>query len=460
MLLLLTKALYAAPTDLGRQVVIVYNEQEPESRALAEYYAGRRGVPTNQLCAIRVRNAETITRREYEEQVERPIGEFLTDRNLWRQAPRRATGDLLDRRPGLETVENRISYLALVYGVPLRIEHDPNRDRPTGGNETAVTFRRNRAAVDSELALLPSAGHPIAGAVPNPVYGALLPRFESPWNQRLLLVGRLDGPDPATVRRMIDDALRSERVGLQGRVVIDLQNTRDPGYRVGDEWLRAAAATLQAAGYDCQIDERPEPISTNTPLSAVAIYAGWYAGQVTGPFAQEDFRFMPGAVAVHIHSTSAASLRTRIAHWAGPLLVHGAATTLGNVFEPFLPMTPHLDKFFAALVDGHTFLEAAYRSQPVLSWQTTFVGDPLYRPFAVSLAGQVERLEQDREKDPDSALLLAWAYVRQVNVLAAQGKRAQAEQLCRVQADRLGSPVLRAKLAELEKDDIPSLTDP
>ena len=49
-----------------------------------------------------------------------------------------------------------------------------------------------------------------------------------------------------------------------------------------------------------------------------------------------DFRFCPGAVAVHIHSFSAATLRDPLADWAGPLLWRGAAATLGNVYEPYL----------------------------------------------------------------------------------------------------------------------------
>jgi hypothetical protein len=59
----------------------------------------------------------------------------------------------------------------------------------------------------------------------------------------------------------------------------------------------------------------------------------------------------------------------------------GAAATLGNVYEPFLSLTPHLDIFHDRLRTGLTFAESAYMSQRVISWMTTFVGDPLYRPF-------------------------------------------------------------------------------
>jgi len=97
--------------------------------------------------------------------------------------------------------------------------------------------------------------------------------------------------------------------------------------------------------------------------------------------AREDFRFEPGAIAVHIHSFSAATLRDARANWAAPLLAHGAAATLGNVYEPYLDLTPHLDVFIDRLRNGFNFAESAYASEPMISWMETNVGDPLYRPF-------------------------------------------------------------------------------
>jgi tetratricopeptide (TPR) repeat protein len=116
---------------------------------------------------------------------------------------------------------------------------------------------------------------------------------------------------------------------------------------------------------------------------------------------------------------------------------------MGNVFEPYLTLTPHIDQFFQRLLDGAPFLEAAYCSEPALSWQTTFVGDPLYRPFAVPLDEQIERLAADHKPD------LEWAYLRQVNILAANGEPGEAENLCRTKAETLESKVLYEKLGDL-----------
>ena len=42
-----------------------------------------------------------------------------------------------------------------------------------------------------------------------------------------------------------------------------------------------------------------------------------------------------------------------------------------------------------ALSAGRTLGDAAYYALPALSWQTIVIGDPLYRPFAVSLDAQL-----------------------------------------------------------------------
>jgi hypothetical protein len=116
-------------------------------------------------------------------------------------------------------------------------------------------------------------------------------------------------------------------------------------------------------------------------MDHAAFYLGWYSGSVEGPMARDDFRFEPGAIAVHIHSYSASTLRDAGADWAGPLLAHGAAATLGNVYEPYLDLTPHLDVFVDRLRNGFNFAESAYASLPEVSWMATCVGDPLYRPY-------------------------------------------------------------------------------
>ena len=73
----------------------------------------------------------------------------------------------------------------------------------------------------------------------------------------------------------------------------------------------------------------------------------------------------------------------------GLLVACGVAATVGNVFEPYLQLTHRPDLLLRALVRGHNFGDAAYYALPVLSWQAIALGDPLYRPFRVTLDDQL-----------------------------------------------------------------------
>jgi tetratricopeptide (TPR) repeat protein len=242
---------------------------------------------------------------------------------------------------------------------------------------------------------------------------------------------------------MIDDALTAERYGLHGRAYFDWRGIQDEAYAKGDDWIRGAYRSFRDAGYECDFDDQPETFDEDYPMTDAAIYAGWYASNVVGPFLRPEFHFKTGAVAYHLHSFSGASVRTRTTFWVGPLLAKGAAATLGNVFEPYLSYAPRIDIFFQRLLEGAPFLEAGYYSEPVLSWQTTFVGDPLYRPFAASLDVQIERLEADHKPDVE------WAYLRKINLLVVQNDSTKAEDLCRRKAEALRSEVLYEKLGDL-----------
>jgi uncharacterized protein (TIGR03790 family) len=432
--LLLLAGASRAESDLARRVLIVYNETEPESRPLADYYAQRRGVPTNQICGLQVRNVELISRKEFNEQIRDPIRKFMVNHNLWVQ---------LSEPNRVETLDNKIDYLVLMYGMPIRIDEDPTLHESTPTNVPALAVR-NQASVDSELTTLPSSNTRLAGWLPNPFYNSPTTEFGMPFNNAMMLVTRLDGPDAKTVRRMIDDALATERTGLLGRAYFDAQDSpAGSGYAEGDTWIKNAARYVRDAGFETVLDNKPAVFGDDFLMNDAAIYAGWYTESITGALARADFKFRPGAVAYHIHSWSASSLRNPNHLWTGPLLARGAAVSFGNVFEPFLSLTPHVDLFFKRLLAGATFAEAGWYSQASLSWQTTFVGDPLYRPFSRTIDGQIAWLEA--RNDPE----LAWAYLRKVNVLLNSGDFVSAQKLCAEQAAKLHSPILLEKLGAM-----------
>jgi len=117
-------------------------------------------------------------------------------------------------------------------------------------------------------------------------------------------------------------------------------------------------------------------------MTDCALYYGWYYPNVAGPFTQPDFNFVPGAIAMHIHSFSANTLRDPNASWVGPLVSRGAAASVGNVYEPYLQLTTLPNILNDRLLHGFTFAESAYSATQALSWMSVMVGDPLYRPYA------------------------------------------------------------------------------
>ena len=314
----------------GDEVIIVYNTRMPESKGVADYYAERRHVPANQIFGFPLSTNEDMTRVEFRNALQKPLAETLKKQKLWQIGPTivHATTNQASRVEW-KVIQSKIRYAVLCYGVPLRIDHDPNF-KEEGLDKLRPEMRRDEAAVDSELTLLPLIEQklPLAGPLRNPVYTTTNAAMLHPTNG-VLLVTRLDGPTPAIARGLVDKALQAEADGLWGRAYFDLRSITEPGYKMGDDWIRGAADICRRLGFETVVDENPGTFPAGFPMSQIAIYIGWYDGNVSGPFLQPKVEFMPGAFAYHLHSYSAATLRSASQYWAGPLLAKGATITMG-----------------------------------------------------------------------------------------------------------------------------------
>ena len=366
------------PGPTPSDAVVVFNQSFPRSEEIARSYGRMRGIPPDRVIGITCSGEETITRTAFEEEIRKPLEKLFQDRGWIVRSPH-LLGKPEMGRVFLKSESNEIRVLVLCRGIPLRIDHDPT----VSDTKVPEAFRSNGASVDSELALLPSRGWPIMGGAPNPYFRSSV-GFSFDDACMMMLVARLDGPDTDTVLLRVQEGLARERKGLQGRVMIDERGIKEGGYAVGDQWLVSAASQSRLAGM-IVIEDQQEPLISHLPAGpAPALYAGWYAEQPGGVIADPAFRFLPGAVAYHIHSFSAITIRTNDRHWVGPLLAKGAAVTMGYVHEPYLQLTAHVDVFMRRLLGGSTFVEAAYAAHPWLSWMQTIVGDPFYRPFPPS----------------------------------------------------------------------------
>jgi uncharacterized protein (TIGR03790 family) len=242
-------------------------------------------------------------------------------------------------------------------------------------NETYASF-------DSELALVHWPAHALVRWQSNALHHAHDP-IASATLPPTLMVCRLEAPAPEFARRMIDDAMSVERQGLEGTFYIDargLAADSQPGsYGEYDQNLRdLAKLAREAAGMEVVLDNL-ERLFQPGECPKAALYCGWYslANYV------DAFEWKPGAVAYHIASGEAATLRNpRSNVWCKRMLESGVAATLGPVYEPYLAAFPKPVEFFSVLLTGRlTLAETYFLTNPYNSWVMVLAGDPLYNPF-------------------------------------------------------------------------------
>lgn len=352
--------------------MVVYNRNDGSSADLAEFYADRRGIASDHLVGLDCSPNEEISREEYDRTIAQPLRATLAKHGWW----------VFEKGPDgtSRLIASNIHFVALVRGIPLKIASVPIYEGDQRG--AGPVGAKNEASVDSELAGLGFFLRVISGAQANPYFRSFKRILEENM-PGLLLVARLDAPTAAQVRRMITDSIEAEKKGLWGFTYLDSRSIKDGALAEGDQWLDRIGLRARTHGSPVIADTGPEMFPAAYPIRNAAEYYGWYAQNVVPPFSDENFRFNPGAIACHIHSFSATTLRNPQVGWAAPLLAHGAAATLGNVYEPFLALTTNLEIFHERVCDGFTFAESAYMGTKAWSWMNTFVGDPLYRPFRI-----------------------------------------------------------------------------
>ncbi|MDB6058531.1 MAG: hypothetical protein JWO95_2375, partial [Verrucomicrobiales bacterium] len=387
----------------GSEVAVVFNSAMPESKAVAEHYASVRNVPASQVFGLDLPRTEVISRAQYRDQLQNPLLKGIEKQNLFTFKRSKVS-------------EATIRYIVLCYGVPLRIAADTTLSEKAE-SKLKPEERNNGAAVDSELATLPSIYQklPLTGSLSNPAYRTTNSAALNPTNG-IIMVARLDGPTPEIARALVDKAVQAERDGLWGRAYIDMRGLTNGAYAPTDTNFLIAAEVAKRAGYETVVDTNMDSFPTSFPLSQIALYAGWVDEKFSGPLARPNVEFMPGAFAYALHSYDALTLRSTTSHWAGPLLARGATATMGAVDEPFMDGLPDMSIFFTRWLLLHmTYGEAAYSSFMTVSWQGTVIGDPLYNPFRKPAEQRHQELASRGSK------LIDWSHLSVVNINLALG---------------------------------------
>jgi uncharacterized protein (TIGR03790 family) len=204
---------------------------------------------------------------------------------------------------------------------------------------------------------------------------------------RTLMVSRIDAPTLVIAKGLIDTAVEVEKKGLHGKFYIDARGLTKPeggnyppgSYEDFDRSLLAVAKGVQEQTDIKVVLENTPQLFLSGQCPDAALYCGWYSLAKYIP----AFDWVPGAVAYHLASAEAATLRDPGSEvWCKKMLENGVCATIGPVYEPYLAAFPRPDEFFALLLAGDkSLVECYYLTQPFNSWMMTLIGDPLYRPF-------------------------------------------------------------------------------
>lgn len=379
-----------------KEIVVIANKNLPESVQLAHEYLKKRQIPQHNLLLLGMPKQETITRREYIP-IHKAVQKFVKALQI----------------------NNRIRCLVTMYGVPLRItatatnpadrvqlrrlqqerdtikkqqtkeESEQSRKKRRTQITTQITqlkLKTTRAAVDSELALVLTADYPLGGWLKNPYYIGFKNTPTLLTKNTVLMVSRLDGPDPDIVRRIMSDAVQVEQTGLKGKAYLDARwkasnKKKLSGYALYDHSLHLAAGRLAKYPHftKVQLDTQNSLFQPGEAPNA-ALYCGWYSLSTY----VDAFSWKQGAVGYHIASGECTTLKKKNSQvWCKRMLEEGVSATLGPVFEPYIQAFPLPELFFTALSEGYLSLAETYLiSLPYLSWQMVLIGDPLYQPFS------------------------------------------------------------------------------
>lgn len=371
------------------EVLVVVNERMASSEAIGRYYMNKRAIPENHLLLLSTTVDEQIRREKFDAEIKKVIQHKLSK--------------LQDKATNPQ--KSNITTIVLIYGVPLKITEDIQVDRSAGrmkrnidqksylsvyDQNTDKNTKKHKdttsASVDSELALVKLESYDLKGWIPNPYYLGNKWRSMAFSKNNVLLVTRLDGPDPDTVYQIINDTIETEKAGLEGIGYFDARGkakgVKNPaqikdGYKRYDYSVSTAAKIVKKRT-KVVLDEQPELFKEESCPQA-ALYCGWYS------YANyiDSFSWVKGAIGYHIASAECTTLRNRERNvWCLRMLEKGVVATIGPVYEPYVQGFPLPEIFFGTLIEGYMSLGEAYLvSLPFISWQMVLVGDPMYQPF-------------------------------------------------------------------------------
>jgi uncharacterized protein (TIGR03790 family) len=302
---------------------VIFNQNDPASVRLAQFYALRRAVPPANVVGLPVPDRPAIDRTEL-------------------QALRKT---LLDKLP------SNVQSLLLIWSRPYAVE--------CMSITTAVAAGYQAAFCEPGC----------ARTQPSPLYDSdgWLPADTTGWLPAMLLPTQ----DEALARAVIDRGVQADGSRPPGTVY--LVSTQDPQRNVRAAGYGDAKAVIRNR---VALREVTAP-ETGSPADIVAYFTG--ALRVTE---LPTLTFRPGAAADHLTSLGGVldgSGQMAAVEW----LQRGATASYGTVSEPcnHIGKFPSPSIFMDHYLRGETLLEAYWKSV-AMPGQGLFIGEPLARPYS------------------------------------------------------------------------------
>ncbi|MDQ2985378.1 MAG: TIGR03790 family protein [Armatimonadota bacterium] len=343
----------------AKSVLVVYNSNAPEAKAIAEEYVKMRGVPKANLLAVKVTTGENIPKPEYREALVAPIVSAIS------------------------RIESRIDFILTIRGLPLRIGHEYG-----ASVDASIMIDAHPARIKNPLDWMApprregNAIHIDEDAIKkyiNP-YGGSADPFNSD-KFAMYLCTRLEGYTVAETRSLIAHSIQAKP--LKGPFLLDSAPDRDNGgYGAVQRWMDPAQNLLEHKGMRVSHDETKLFIGDKSGLMG---YASW--GSNDPAFAlslYRSIRFAPGGIAETFVSTSARTFRKTQGGQSliADLISQGVTGVKGYVSEPYTFALCRVDVLFDRYTSGRNLAESFWSATPLLKWKDIVIGDPLCAPYA------------------------------------------------------------------------------
>jgi uncharacterized protein (TIGR03790 family) len=320
-------------------VLLVINDNSPESQQVGSYYAEMRNVPERNVLHIKTGTGEEIGRSDFDQQVGKPVKDYLASSGL----------------------NKTVDYLVLTIGEPIRIED-------------GLSVDGQLMCMDLDLKQV-NGQHPY----PNPYFNKK--DHFSHAKFKMYLATRLIGYTVDDAKALVDHSLEAKPEN--GLFLINTAANRTSGdYGNMNMAMTRASALIAKKGFDSHLDSSGKFAGGYEGLMG---YFSW--GSNDGAFdlnAYKSNRFLPGAIAETAVSTGARTFKhtTEGQSLIADLIASGVTGVKGYVSEPYLFAIADPIILFDRYLSGYNLAESFYAASRVIYWKDMVVGDPLCSPYA------------------------------------------------------------------------------